>query len=167
MVLSGSATKADYSRSGYDRGHLAPAGDMVSNSLVMSESFFYSNMSPQKAGFNRGIWKKLEDKVRDWTRKYDTLWIVTGPVLTDGLQTIGVNEVSVPEYYYKVLLTNWNNKLSGIGFIMANKKSKKTIFSYSVSIDEVEKVTGIDFFPSLPDYYEDNVESSFNQEFWK
>ena len=105
MVESGSAALSDYAKSGFDRGHLAPAADMKWSKLVMSESFFMSNMSPQVPSFNRGIWKKLEGQVRDWALHEGSLLVVTGPILTDDVkQTIGGNLVTVPKRYYKVLL---------------------------------------------------------------
>lgn len=97
MVKTGSAVAADYQGSGYDRGHLAPAGDMGWSAASMTESFYYSNMSPQLPAFNRGIWKRLEEQVRTWAIDYDTLYVVTGPVLQMGLPKIGPNEVSVPD----------------------------------------------------------------------
>ena len=103
-VKTGTASDKDYKGSGYDRGHLAPASDMGWSTTAMAESFYYSNMSPQTPSFNRGIWKKLEELVRTCAIENNTIYVVTGPVLTNGLQTIGPNKVSVPNYYYKVVL---------------------------------------------------------------
>ena len=105
FVNTVSATDADYKGSGYDRGHLANAEDMSYSTTTMAESFYYSNISPQLPAFNRGVWKRLEELVRFWATRYDSIYIVTGPVLTNGLPTIGADKVSVPEYYYKVILT--------------------------------------------------------------
>ncbi|MFZ9657177.1 MAG: DNA/RNA non-specific endonuclease, partial [Crocinitomicaceae bacterium] len=99
IVSTGTATNADYAKSGYDRGHLAPAADMSWSETVMQESFYYSNMSPQLPGFNRGIWKRLEEQVRTWAEFYDSIYVVTGPVLSPELPKIGPNQVSVPKYY--------------------------------------------------------------------
>ena len=164
-VKSGSASLSDYKGSGYDRGHLAPAADMKWSSLAMSESFFMSNMSPQAPSFNRGIWKKLEAKVRKWATDNESIYIVTGGVLKGSLNTIGKNKVSVPEYYYKVILDYNEPEIKGIGFILPNKKANKPLNSYKVSIDDVEKFTGIDFFHLLPDSIEDKIESS--KDFYK
>ncbi len=105
FVSTGSATLKDYKGSGYDRGHLIPASDMKWSPDAMSSSFYMSNMSPQDPSFNRGIWKKLEEQVREWAVDNREIYVVTGPVLTNGLyQTIGVNKVAVPNHYYKVVL---------------------------------------------------------------
>lgn len=103
-VPTGTATNKDYEKSGYDRGHLAPAADMGWSAQAMAESFYFSNMSPQIPEFNRGIWKNLEGLVRNWAQVNGSIYIVTGPVLKPGLKTIGPNRVSVPEHYYKVVL---------------------------------------------------------------
>ena len=166
-VSTGSSELSDYKKSGYDRGHLAPAGDMKWSSTAMDESFFMSNISPQVPGFNRGIWKKLESTVRKWARDYKKIYIVTGPVLTKSYATIGKNEVSVPELYYKVVLDYQKPVLKAIGFVLPNKKSKNRIQKYSMSVDEVEKITGIDFFHSLDDALEDSIESVHDIGQWK
>jgi len=159
LVKTGSATPDDYKHSGYDRGHLAPAADMSWSKVTMEESFFMSNMSPQLPSFNRGVWKRLESKVRDWAKKYDTLYVVTGPVLQDSLKTIGKNKVSVPDYFYKALLVYTTNDKKAIGFILPNAKSSVPIDSFAVTVDSVESVTGINFFSTLPDSIEDILES--------
>ena len=166
QVKTGSANAQDYKGSGYDRGHLAPAGDMGWSSTAMNESFYYSNMSPQNPGFNRGVWKRAEELVRSWAREYQSVYIVTGPVLTAGLPTIGYNKVSVPKYYYKVVLDIHKPEVKGIGFIIANTGSKESLQSFAVSIDRVEKITGIDFFPLLPDKQEKTIESNLNVNAW-
>ncbi|MFC2139674.1 DNA/RNA non-specific endonuclease [Bacteroidota bacterium] len=160
MVSTGSAELSDYRRSGYDRGHLAPAADMKITEETMSESFYMSNMSPQKPGFNRGVWKRLEEQVRDWASIYDTLYIVTGPVLEDELNTIGENEVSIPNKYYKALLVYKMDIQSAIGFILENESSSEELKSFAVTIDSVEKLTSIDFFEKLPDGFENQIEST-------
>jgi len=159
-VTTGSATNADYQASGYDRGHMAPAADMSWNVQAMEESFFYSNMSPQVPGFNRGIWKKLEERVRQWAVENKDIYVVTGPVLTGDLPVIGPEKVSVPRYYYKVILDYTQPELKGIGFIMPNASSTRPLESYAVPIDSVEKVTGINFFSALPDKQEQAIEKT-------
>lgn len=116
-VKTGTANDNDYKGSGYDRGHLAPAADMGWSAKVMEESFYYSNMSPQNPGFNRGIWKQLEELVRDWAVQNEEIYIVTGGVLTDNLSSIGNNKVTVPKYFYKVILDYKEPSIKGIGFI--------------------------------------------------
>ncbi len=165
-VLTGTATNGDYSRSGYDRGHLAPAADMGWSSRTMSESFYYSNMSPQVPGFNRGIWKQLEELVRTWAVEYKSVYIVTGPVLRRGLKTIGKNKVAVPEYYYKVILDYTDPGIKAIGFILPNTGSVEPLQHYAVTIDSVEQFTGIDFYPQLPDPQEVILERTATLQSW-
>ena len=159
LVKTYSANNRDYAGSGYDRGHLAPAGDMGWSAITMAESFYYSNMSPQVPAFNRGIWKRLEELVRTWALENDAVYVVTGPVLTDGLSAIGPNDVSVPLYFYKVILDYTAPDIKGIGFILPNAGSGESLQNYAVTIDSVEKLTGIDFYPALPDRQEKQMES--------
>lgn len=166
-VNTGSASSSDYKKSGYDRGHLLPAADMTFDITAMSETFYYSNMSPQKPGFNRGIWKKLESKVRRLVQEYDTVWVVTGPVFTSSMVFIGDNHLAVPNYYYKTLLVRKNNNIEGVGFVLENKKSKIPLIEYVVTIDSVESLTGLDFYYILPNNLEDKIESEINLEYWR
>jgi endonuclease G len=161
-VITGSATLNDYRNSGYDRGHLAPAKAMSFNDITMSESFFMSNMSPQKPSFNRGIWKKLEEEVRSWISINDSLYVVTGPVLENPLGKIGAHQVSIPRYYYKSIIRFNHDKLFGIGFLLQNEKSNKKVASFSVSIDSIEKITGLDFFHLLDSTIQNQLESNSN-----
>ena len=158
------ANDADYAGSGYDRGHLAPAADMGWSSTAMAESFYYSNMSPQVPGFNRGIWKKLEELVRTWAIENNSLLVVTGPVLKKGLKTIGAGRVSVPELYYKVILDNHEPGINAIAFLIPNASQSADLQSFVVSIDSVESITGIDFFPNFEN--EDQIERTSTVEHW-
>jgi endonuclease G len=160
LVKTGSARDADYKASGYDRGHLAPAADMGWSTQAMQESFYYSNMSPQLPSFNRGIWKQLEELVRDWAIAEDTILIITGPILRNGLPTIGANKVSIPEYYYKAILDLSGKTHKGIGFILPNRAGSEPLQSYTVSIDSLEKVSGLDFYYQLNDLVERELEKS-------
>ena len=166
-IKTNSATDNDYKGSGYDRGHLAPAGDMNWSVEAMSCSFYYSNMSPQTPSFNRGIWKKLEEQVRSWVAIYDTLYVVTGPVLEADLPFIGANQVSIPNFYYKVVLDAKKERKEAIGFVMPNKKSNLSIQNYVVTIDSVEKLTGIDFFYQLPSEIENQIERKVCVSCWR
>lgn len=162
-----SATNEDYTRTGYDRGHLAPAGDMKWSAKAMRESFYLSNICPQKPGLNRGIWKELEEQCRLWAKENGSLWIVTGPVLTDSMKRLGKNRVAVPQTFYKVICTIVNNEYKGIAFLFDNRDYDKTpLKSMAVSVDSVEKVTGIDFFPALPDNLEKKMEASVDKSSW-
>ena len=166
LVRTTSAELIDYRGSGYDRGHLAPAADMKYNSSSMSESFYMSNMSPQSASFNRGIWRKIEKQFRDWSYKYGELVIVTGPVLNgDYLGSIGPNQVTIPKWYYKVALdpTNYDRN---VAILIKNTGSSESIKSFVVSIDYLEEFSGLDFFYSLPDEVESYFESSSHINLW-
>ncbi len=165
-IATGSASPADYSGSGYDRGHLAPAADFDFSRKALSETFYMSNISPQKPELNRGKWKELEDQVRSWATEYDSLWVVTGPVLEKGLKKIGTNRVSVPKYFYKIILDPGRPAVKMIGFIMPNSKNTKSLEYYAVPVDSIEILSRLDFFPQLPDLLEDSLEKSVDTEAW-
>ena len=156
----------DYKRSGYDRGHMAPAADMKWNSTVMKECFYYSNMCPQKHSLNAGRWKTLEEKVRDWAQEDSAIVIVCGPIVDKGYNTIGNARVAVPQRFFKVILVPFLKKPRAIGFIMKNEKEELPLSSYAVSVDRVEKITGMDFFSALPDDVENSIESSNSTYGW-
>lgn len=159
-VQSGTAVSTDYTRSGYDRGHMAPAADFKNSYQVMKETFYMSNICPQEPQFNRGIWLNLEKMVRAWAYKYKKIYVVTGPVLEPGLPTIGrLNKVAVPKQFYKVVLYVNPPYVKGIAFLLNNEPSSASLTKFVVSIDRVERLTGVDFFPRLPDYIEDKVEA--------
>ena len=166
-VSTGSALPSDYAKSGFDRGHLAPAADLSWSEVTMKESFYMSNMSPQKPGFNRGIWKKLEGYVRQWASDNGAIYVVTGGVLNNIDQFIGTSNVGIPKYYYKVILDYTGPEKKGIGFILPNQSSSKKLQLSAVSIDEVEALTGINFFHSIPDNEESLLESQFNVNQWR
>ncbi len=166
QVSTGSATKADYSGSGFDRGHLMPAGDCRWDADAMSESFYMSNMSPQNPQFNRQRWRYLEMQVRRWAQDYGGLYVVTAGVLEDDLPVIGYNEVAVPKFYYKVITDMDFTK--GIAFLMPNKNlNNSRIQDYFTTIDEVEMRTGINFFPWLSAEDEMKIESTTDTSLWK
>ncbi|MEI6434836.1 MAG: DNA/RNA non-specific endonuclease [Bacteroidota bacterium] len=166
-VLTGSASNNDYKNSGYDKGHLAPSADMCYSIVTMQESFYLSNMSPQKPGFNRGIWKELEAQVRQWAIDDSIIFIVTGGVLAAGMPAIGSNKVSVPKLFYKVIIDFHGDVPKGIGFVIPNDKSNKRLQSYTVTIDSVEVLTGINFFCRLPDDMEKKIESVTDTTLWR
>jgi endonuclease G len=162
-LIPGTNLAIDYAKSGYDRGHLAPAADMGYSMETMVQSFYYSNMSPQEPRFNRGIWKKLEMQVRNWAVEYDSLYVVTGPIFDSIMPTIGPHRVAVPKAYYKVLLQKRNGEWFGIGFVLPNASLKGDIMLYATSIDKVEEITGIDFFCRLEDKLESIIELKFGK----
>lgn len=166
MVESGSANWKNYIRSGYDRGHLCPAGDRRFSLDAFNETFYTSNITPQRNDFNAGIWNRLEQKTRYWAAKYDGVYVVTGGVLSGNLEHIGKEDVSVPKYFYKILLDQTNGKYKTIAFLLPHQETEVPLYKFVVSIDEIEKKTGIDFFPKLPDAVENTLEKSTSYKEW-
>jgi endonuclease G len=162
------AVDDDYRNSGWDRGHLAPAADMKWSEQAMDESFYLSNVSPQNGNLNRGVWKSIEELTRDNAQRYGEILVVTGPVFTNkkGLGYIGDNRVIIPNGFYKVLLA-YDNGYTGIGFYCENVAGKKKLSTYAKSIDEIENITGIDFFHLLPDEIEDETEIRYDWNDWE
>ena len=161
------ALNDDYTRSGYDRGHLAPAGDMKWSARAMQESFYLSNIVPQHPKLNRGIWKDLEERIRDWAVADSALLIATGPIIRKHLKRIGKSGVAVPDSMYKVIISPYGKEPEGIAFLFANKDyGRVPLSSLAVPVDSVEKITGIDFFPTLPDGVERKTESTVNLKKW-
>jgi endonuclease G, mitochondrial len=165
-VKTGSADWRNYKNSGYDKGHLCPAADMEFKINAYNDTFFTSNISPQEHDFNAGVWNRLEQKVRYWATKYDDLYVVTGGVLQPSLKTIGKEKVLVPNYFYKIILNNSNGKYKAIAFLIPNKKSDRPLYEFVVSIDSIEKMTVIDFFPKLDDKTENILEKSSDYKTW-
>lgn len=157
----------DYYASGYDKGHLIPAGDNSSDSLSMYDSFLMSNVSPQVPSFNRGIWKKLESKVRDWACEYDSLFIITGPVLNYDLARIGKGKVAIPDYFYKSILVYSDKYQSMISFYMYQYTDNENLFDFVITTDSLESILGYDLFPNLDDSVEKSLESKIDTSFWK
>lgn len=165
-IIKNSADLNDYKNSGYDRGHLAPAADMKYNSDSMSESFYLSNVSPQSANFNRSIWKKIEEQIRDWSYMYGELIIITGPILQcENFGKIGANRVTIPKWYYKVVIDPDNYKRN-LAILIENTASSNSIKNYVITIDQLEEFSGINFFYRLPDLIEESFESSKNLNLW-
>ena len=148
-VTTGSADWRNYKKSGYDKGHLCPAGDMEFDKEAYDDTFYTSNISPQKHDFNSGIWNRIEQKTRYWAEKYNDIYIVTGGVLKDSDKKIGTEEVAVPKYFYKIILTKSGKENKAIALLVPNENSDKPIYDFVVSIETIEKMTGIDFFPNL------------------
>ncbi len=156
-VSTGSASLADYTKSGYDRGHLAPAGDMTRSVAAMRESFYMSNMSPQNPSFNRGIWRSCESFVRALAT--DSLYVITGPIFENIVGTIGANKVTIPGSYYKVAYSPSQSKMWA--FVIPNQKGERELEEYITSVDEVERLIGFDLFYQLPDSLEFELERRF------
>ena len=161
------ANDDDYRGSIWSHGHMCPAGDNKWDEDAMRESNYLTNICPQNRSLNSGVWNRLEQSCRIWARKYGNLYIVCGPVLLNTKhETIGMNEVVVPEAFFKVILCIQGTP-KAIGFVIRNNEGKKKRDQYVNTIDEVERITGIDFFPALPDSIENVVESYANLEDWK
>ena len=159
-VKTRSADWRNYKKSGYDKGHLCPAGDMEFAINAYNDTFFTSNIAPQNHDFNAGVWNRLEQKVRYWATKYDGVYVITAGVLQPNLKTIGQEQVLVPNYFYKILLDNSNGQYKMIAFLVPNAKSNKPLYEFVVSVDSIEKMTGIDFFPKLDDKTENRLEKN-------
>lgn len=159
-VTTGRVTDDDYYNSGYDRGHMCPAGDNKWDQKAMNETFLFTNICPQIHALNEGPWNDLEMACRRWAQKYGDIYIVCGPLLSEGLhRTIGKRRVVVPERFFKVILCI-QDKPKAIGFIYDNNShNSNKMFSHATTIDEIERLTGIDFFPSLEDKIENVVEA--------
>lgn len=171
QVKTGTAVTADYWNSGFDRGHMVPSADMRWNLGALQGTYYYSNVSPQVPELNRGTWAELED----WGRRYVNfskrrLFVVTGPVLRDGLPTIQKadrkNEVSIPELFWKVIADLDGDAPKAIAFVMRNSAQEYPPISYSVSVDSVERLTGLDFFPALDDAAEQRIEAMREPKDW-
>lgn len=161
-----SATTNDYKHSGYDRGHLAPAADMKWDEQAMRESFYLSNICPQNPNLNGGVWKDLEEQVRDLASQKGSIFVACGPIVTDASTTIGENKVVVPQAFFKVLLQEEDGTIHTIGFVYENISGRKPMSTYAMTVDEVEEITGIDFFPSLPNKIEKKTESEVDFTKW-
>lgn len=165
--VPGCPQTTDYRNTGFDRGHMAPAGDMKWSTDAMAETFYLTNICPQSKALNTGAWKKLEEKCRKWAVSDSTLYIICGPVNTDSVQlTLGLTGVAVPQRFFKVILAPYCPTPKGIGFIMPNSRVEGGMQACAVSIDEVERITGHDFFSQLPDSLENILESQNDFYLW-
>lgn len=160
------ATNADYARSGYDKGHMAPAADMKWSPQAMKESFYFSNMCPQHPQLNRRGWKNLEEKIRDWAIADSAIIIICGPIITKQPKTIGKNKVAVPQQYFKVILSPFVRPMRAIGFLFNNRQALEPLSTYTVTVDSIERLTNMDFFASLPDEIENKIEAEENYFQW-
>lgn len=152
---------------GFDRGHLAPSADFKWSKIAVSESFYYSNMTPQVPALNRGAWANLEDVIRTSVgQDTNSYYVITGPVLCEysGV-TGGPNTIPVPNYFYKVVVCLGKDP-RGIAFIMPNEKCMRPIRSYMTTIDKVEELTGFNFFPLLENRLQEKIEANSNFDAW-
>jgi len=167
-VKTRSASYKNYYPNGYEKGHLLPAGDRRFSYDAYDETFYTSNVSPMDHYFNGGIWNNLEKQVRYWAKRYGKLYVVTGGILQPGLERIGRERVAVPDYFYKIVLDYKNpKKVRMLGFLVPHKDLDKPLKNFVVPVDSIEKLTGIDFFPALPDRLENKIEAEKHPEKWK
>lgn len=157
--VDGCPTLADYRRSGYDRGHMAPAADMKWSTQAMADCHYLTNICPQDNALNGGPWSTVEKNTRTWTQHFGRLYIVAGPVLNDILtDTIGETGIPVPERFFKVIIAPEADPPMGIAFLMPNHRFEGGAQATVTSIDNIEAITGYDFFSSLPDDIEQYIE---------
>lgn len=156
---------SDYTKSGFDRGHMAPAADMKWSGQAMRESFYMTNICPQNHALNSGGWKRLEEKVRDWAIRDSALVVITGPIVQSRPKRLD-SGVAIPDGFFKVLLAPYATPMRGIAFIYKNEGGQKKIEMQAVSIDSVEAATGFDFFHALPDEIENRIEKSYSYQEW-
>ena len=150
----------DYSHSGYDRGHMAPAADMKWSKKAMMESFYMSNICPQDHNLNTSDWSELENKSRQWARRFGKVYIVCGPIYNGKRnEYIGDHRVKVPDAFFKVVLINEKKKQCAMGFYFENEAGERKLQEYLVPVDHIEQLTGMDFFSALPDNLEDRMEA--------
>lgn len=145
------ADTRDYSRSGFDRGHMAAAADMKWDRDAMVESFYMTNICPQDRELNSGLWLELEQKCRYWAKKYDRVWIVCGPVFTKGHnQPIGDNHVAVPDAFFKCVCMQVDGRWTMAGFIMPNLPLNQELERYAFPVIGIEALTGHKLFNNVP-----------------
>ncbi len=168
--LAGSdASDRDFAGSGFDKGHLVPAADMAWSVQSMMESFSYANVSPQSIGFNRGIWKRLESQVRDWAADLqvnDTMGLLvwSGPVLRGNSRLSTFGRLRIPEAFYKVVYHPGEERVAAL--LLPHLSSISSLEGYLLSVDSLEKVTGMDFLRGLPDQIEERLERNVCESCW-
>ena len=162
--VKGCPSPADYAGSGMDRGHLVPAADLKWSPDAMQQSFLLTNVCPMHKTLNEGGWAKLEEKVREWTRRDSALLVFSGPVVSERDTTMADGHVTVPGAFYKVVVAPCVRPMRAVAFIYPNGHSGGRLRQYAVSIDEVERRTGLDFFPTLPHEDQHRLESRVHLE---
>ena len=161
------ARREDYSGSGWTKGHMAPAGDFFWSDEALTETFYFMNVCPQAEELNRKDWNYLEKQVRKWAREYGKVWVVSGPIIGQNKYgTIGDDKVVVPDAFFKAVMVRNGAMYSSIAFVMGNDKQRYYLADCSMSVNALEKLTGLDFFPALPDDIEDLVEEIYDFSVW-
>lgn len=157
------ASDDDYRNSGWSRGHMAPAGDFKWSEDAMGDTFYFTNCCPQNQSLNAGQWSTLEDKVRSWAKKYGKVVVYTGPIIgSNEYGTIGENQVVVPDAFFKAVLSG----NQAIAFVMFNCAKNENMQKCSMSVDQLELLTGLDLFPELDDRVEEQIESTYSLKYW-
>lgn len=158
----------DYRGSGWTRGHMAPAGDFKWDELAMWDTFYYTNCCPQDEKLNNGSWNALESRVRNWARRFGSVYIVTGPIVGKNQGgRIGAHGIIVPDAFFKAVLTYSDEAYHGIAFVMFNNSTTQRLLDSYLSINDLEGITGIDFFPALDDSIEESIENEVDLSFWR
>ncbi len=164
--IEGCTKHSDYTGSGYDRGHMCPAADQKWSIEAMNDCFVMANMCPQLHDLNAGAWETLESKERLWAKRDSALVIVAGPLYIDGEKYIEKSKVKVPDAFFKILIAPYLDEPRGIAFVYPHMKCTGNMQDYATTIDEIEKITGFDFFSALPDDIENKIESTFSFTEW-
>lgn len=161
------ARREDYKDSGWSRGHMAPAGDFFWSDVAMEETFYLMNICPQNETLNNKDWQYLEKQVRHWARDYGRVWVVTGPIVGENRYgKIGESGVTVPDAFFKAVLVQDDGAYEGVGFVMQNDAKRYYLEKCALTLDALEQMTGIDFYPALPDRIEDFIESTYDPAVW-
>lgn len=166
LIDTESAHWNNYKNTGFDKGHLVPAADMKFSEDAYHETFFTSNVAPQNRDFNAGVWNRLEQKIRYWSDKYTAIFVVTGSILHKDLKTIGEEEVSVPEFFYKIIVRVQDDKLVMISFLVPNAKSDSPLYKFATTIEKIEKITGIEFNQKISEKVSEKIERELNYKEW-
>ncbi len=166
VVANSRISNADYNKSGYDRGHMAPAADMRWDTNIMIESFFMTNICPQAPSLNRIYWENLEETTRFWAKKYDSIYVVCGPIISNPTNCFSKKNIVIPAAFFKALLRHDKSGWHAIAFILDNFNEIQHFSEHAISIDNLELLTGLDFFYNLPDDIENKVEASFSLNDW-
>ena len=162
------AMREDYSGSGWTTGHMMPAADAATSSTEMAETFYFTNICPQNEVLNAGDWQYLEKRVRAWAKRYGSVYVVTGPIVGENKYgTIGERDVVIPDSFYKALLVQREDRsYSAIAFVMDNDEERYLLKDCYISVNELEELTGLDFFPGLDDRIEEKVEGTVKRSDW-
>lgn len=162
------AENSDYHGSGWSRGHMAPAGDFKWDDGAMWDTFYYTNCCPQDEKLNNGSWNVLENKVRTWARRFGSVFVITGPIVGQNQAgKIGAHSIVVPDAFFKAVLVYSDEAYHGIAFVMLNNSTPQKLLESYMSINDLEKISGNDFFPALDDSIEEDVEASVDLNLWK